>query len=156
MRNKGIQSNLPFVAPSDEVADQEFASGEKQDNVVSDDPPKSQHHDAFHTDLDKEHSDEFMFNDDSASICAPPLFSSLHLPTNPSSSKPVYDYGLSSSFSEPVEGEIKIYDQTQMHLGGETESIPPKPDNRATTTQHGRSEQLVNQEGDKAKYRTST
>lgn len=89
MRHQAIQSNLPFISHSDEVMDQEFASGENdQDTIISNDPPKSPHHDAFHTDLDEEYSSEFMFDDDSASVAAP-VFSSFQALQKPSSSTPI-------------------------------------------------------------------
>lgn len=100
--------------------------------------------------------DEVLFNDDSTSIAAQPLFSLLHFPTNPYSSRQICDFDFSSSSSEHDDEEIKIYDQAQMHLGDETESNPPKADNTANKTQAGPSEPLVNQDDDKAKSRTST
>ncbi|CAH1452641.1 unnamed protein product [Lactuca virosa] len=96
------------------------ASGETQDNIVLEDPLKTQHHDALHPDPDEELLDELLFNNDSASIAARPLFSSFNLPTKPSSSSLVYDFGLSSSSSKLVDEEIKIDDQAQIYLGDET------------------------------------
>lgn len=96
-----------------------------------------------------------MFNDDNTSIAAQPLFSSLHLLTKPSSSRKMYDFGLSSSSSEPVDEEIKIDDQAHKHIRDESESTPPNEDNTANATQAGPSEPPINQEEDKAKSRTS-
>lgn len=73
-RNKAIQSNLPSVAPSDEVVDQDFASGATlNDNIISNNPPKSPYQDALHRNPNEEHSSEFMFDEESASISAPPV-----------------------------------------------------------------------------------
>lgn len=92
MRNQAIQMNLPFIAPYDDVTEQEFVSGEThQENIISNDPLKSTHHDTFHPDPDEEHSTTFMFDDNNVSITARPVFSSLHVLQNPSSSRPIYD-----------------------------------------------------------------
>lgn len=155
MRNRASQSNLPFVAPTDEITYLEFSSRETPDNIASDDPPKTQHHYALHPDPDEELSDEVFFNDDSTSITRQLLFSSLHLLTKPSSSRKMYDFGLSSSSSEPVDEEIKIDDQAHKHIRDESESTPPNEDNTANATQAGPSEPPINQEEDKAKSRTS-
>lgn len=96
-----------------------------------------------------------MFDDEGASIVAPPLFSSFLLPSNPSSLRPYFDFGLSSSSSEQVDEEIKINDQFKMHLGDETKSTP-KPDNTTTANKPGPSEPPVNQEAHQTKSRNST
>lgn len=70
MRNKAIHSNLRFVAPTDDITDLEFASRETQNNIVSDDPPKTQHHETLHPDTDEELLDEVLFNDDSTYVAA--------------------------------------------------------------------------------------
>lgn len=126
MRNRVIQSDSPFVAPTDDIADLEFASRETQHNTISDNSPKTQHHEVFLTDPNEEHSDEVMFDDEGVSITAPQLFSSFHFPSKPSSSSPIFDFGLSSSPSELVDEEIKIDYQIQTHFKAETESIPKK------------------------------
>lgn len=80
MRNKAIQRNLPFVASSDEVVDIEYASEETDhDNIISDHTVKSPHYDALLVDPDEEHSSNFMFDDDHASIAAPNVRSSIPL-----------------------------------------------------------------------------
>ena len=94
MRNMVIQSNLPFVAPTDEITDLEFASGET---------PKTHLHDSMHSDLNEEHSNEVMFDDEGTLIVSPNLFSSFPFSSNPSSSRLHLDFGLSSSSSEPVD-----------------------------------------------------
>ena len=58
MQNKAIQSNLPFVAPSDEVNDLNFTSSET---------PKT-HNDSMHSDPNEELSRELIFDDDGASV----------------------------------------------------------------------------------------
>lgn len=87
MRNKTIQSNMPFIVPNDEVANMEFASGETPPNTL---------HNVMHYDPNEELSDEVMFDDEGASIATP-------FPSNPSSSRPNFDFGLSSSSSESVD-----------------------------------------------------
>lgn len=108
-----------------------------QINLISDDPPNSPHRNALHPYLDEERSDVYMFDDASAAIAAPPLLSPHHFQSKPSSSKPVYDFGLLSSSLEPIDEEIKIDNQSQVHLGGETKSTPLKHDQTTTTTHHG-------------------
>lgn len=95
-----------------------------------------------------------MFDDEGASIAAPPVFSFL-FPSNPSSSRPYFDFGLSSSSSEPVDEEIKIDDQFQTHLRDETKSTP-KPDNTTTANKPSPSEPPVNQGAHQTKSRNST
>lgn len=108
MRNRAIQINLLFFAPSNEVANQEFVSGETlNENIISDNPLNSPHHDALHPDPDEDYSSKFMFDDDSASIAAPLVCSSNHFSPKPSSSRPAYNFGLSSSLSEPDDEEIQ-------------------------------------------------
>lgn len=155
MRKRAIQSNLPFVAPTDEIDDLQFTSGETKDKVISDVPPKSPLRDTFHQDPDEELSNKVMFGDEGASIATPPLFSSFLFPSKPSSSRPDLDFGISSSSFEPVDEEIKINDQAQMNLGAKTESTP-KPDNTTTSNKLGPSEPLVNQGADQTKSHNST
>ena len=79
MRNRFIWSNHPFFSPTDDVTDQEFATGEvHQTTIISDDPPRSPHHDACQPHSEEEHSIEFMFDDDNVSIGFHLLFSSFH------------------------------------------------------------------------------
>lgn len=77
-----------------------------------------------------------MFDDASSAIASPPLLSSPHFQSKPSSSKPVYDFELLSSSSEPFDEEINIDDQSQVHIGGETKSTPLKHDQTTTTRTH--------------------
>ena len=95
-----------------------------------------------------------MFDDEGASIAAPQLFSSFHFPSKASFSRPFFDFGLSSTFSEPVDEEIQLDDQVQMHIEAETESTPKQVN--ADTTHPGPSEQPANLDDDKNKSRTST
>lgn len=74
---------MTFVVPTDEITDLEFASGET---------PKIHHHDGMHSDPNEEHSDEVMFDDEGASIDAPTMLSSFLFPSNPSSSRPDFDF----------------------------------------------------------------
>ena len=127
MRNRAIQSNLPFVSPIDEVTDQEFASREAhKTTIISGNPSKFHHHDGFQPHLDEERSMESMINDDSTSVGAHVLFSSFHSMQKPSSSRPIYVFGLRSSSSKHVDEEIQIDDQVQEALGGKTKANPPK------------------------------
>lgn len=133
MRNRAIQSNIPFVAPSDEFVDQEFALGETlNDKIILNNPSNSPHHDALHSDPNLDHSSDFMFDDDNASIVAPPVRSSIHFSQNPSLSRPSYDFRISLSSSEPVDEEIQAE--------GESETNPPKDDQAKTANKVGASE----------------
>ena len=154
MRNQAIQSNIPFVAPSDEVIYQEFASGEThQDTVISDEPPDSTHHEALHPDPNEEHSTEFMFDDDSASVATPPVFSSFHALQKPSSSRPIYDFVLLSTSLDLVDEEFHIDNQVQNTLGGAIKSNPPK---QTIEKNHTPLEPLINKSGKKSKSQSST
>lgn len=126
MRKRFIQSNLPFVAPTNEETDQEFVTGEAHaTKIIPYDSPKSLHIDVFQPPSDEEHSMEFMFDDDSAYVGALPLISSFKMMQKPSL-KHVYDFGLSSSSSEHVVKEIQINDNVQATQGGEIETNPPQ------------------------------
>ncbi|CAI9303129.1 unnamed protein product [Lactuca saligna] len=67
-----------------------------------------------------------MFDDDSSSIGALPIFSTYKSLQAPSFSKPVYDYHLSSSSSQHEDEEIQIDDKFQATQGNETETNPPQ------------------------------
>ena len=112
MRNKAIQSNLPLVAPSNEVTNLNFTSGET---------PKT-HHDSMHSDPNEELSEEILFDDDDASIADTRALPSVRFQYNPSSLKPRFDFRLSSSSSEPVNEEIPIKDHDQINISVETDS----------------------------------
>lgn len=62
IRNMTIQSNMPFVVPSDEVADLEFAFGET---------PNTPFHDTMHSDPNEERSNKVMFADEGGFVDAP-------------------------------------------------------------------------------------
>lgn len=125
MRNRAIQSNLPFVPPTDHVADLEFASGETQSNIISDSPFKTQPIDGLHSDPNEELYDEVMFADKGISIVSHPQFTSFFISSKPSSSRSDLDFGLSLSSFKPVVEEINTEDQThQTHHRTETKSTP--------------------------------
>lgn len=77
MRNRAIQSNMPFVEPVVDVTDLEFASGEIKGKYKPD---------SLHSDPSKEHYEEVMFDDQGASIAAFPPLTSFLGASNPSSS----------------------------------------------------------------------
>ena len=59
---------MPFVVPSDEVADLEFASKET---------PKTPFDNTMHSNPNEDHSDEVMFANEGASAVVPQFFTSL-------------------------------------------------------------------------------
>ncbi|CAI9297625.1 unnamed protein product [Lactuca saligna] len=114
MRNRAIQSNLPFSTPTDDETNYEpvsseisqtTATGEAHNTtIISDDsPPKSPHVEAFQPPSYKEHLTEFMFDDDNAYISALPIFSAFKSFQKPSSSNPVNNFDISTSSSEQEE-----------------------------------------------------
>lgn len=127
MKNRAIWSNLPFATQIDEENDKELVSSEPTHTaIILDDPPKSPYQDDFQSPSDEEHSSKFMFDDDIAFVGALPLFSTFKSLQNPSSSRYVYNFGLTSYSSEHVDEEIQIDDQVQATLGGENETNPPQ------------------------------
>lgn len=141
MRKRAIQSNLSFVAPVDDITNLEFASRQT---------PTTQQHDGMHSDLNKQLSDEVMFNDASASIDATPVLPLVRFQSKPSSSRINFGFGLSSSSYEPLNEEVKIDDQVQVNPNAELESTHKLQDDAATTN-HGPSKPPVNLEPNKAK-----
>lgn len=85
----------------------------------------SPHTNAFFPPSDEEHSTDFMFDDDSGSFSTIPILCAFKTLQKPYSSKPVYDFGLSSSSSKHVDEEIQIDDKFQETQGGEIETNPP-------------------------------
>lgn len=67
---------------------------------------------------------------------------------------PSYDFGISSSSSDPINEQIHIDDQDQSTLGGETKSNPPKVN--LTENNPSPSESPINKDGDKPKCESST
>ena len=61
-----------------------------------------------------------MFDGNNVSIAAPPVIFSSHVLQKSSSSRDIYDFGLSLSSSEPVDEEIHVDDYDQQTLRGET------------------------------------
>lgn len=125
MRNRAIQSNLPFVPPTDDIADLKFSSGETQSNIITNIPFKTQPIDGLHSDPNEELYNEVMFADKGISIVSHPQFTSFFFSSNPSSSRSDLDFGISLSSFEPVEEEINTEDQAhQTHHRTETKATP--------------------------------
>lgn len=118
MRKRSIQSNMVFIAPTDEQIDQEFTSsnpsqsiviGEARDTTIFlNDSPKSPHVNALQPPSDEKHLTKFMFDDDIASVGALPLFSTFKTLEKPSFSKPDFEFGLPSSSSKHVEKKFRL------------------------------------------------
>ena len=90
MRNREIQCNLPYVAPTDTDVDKELASKQA---------PVNSHNNLIQTDTDEELSEEVMLNDDGNIVPDTHFMSSVKFLSNPSSSKSAFDFR--SSFSTP-------------------------------------------------------
>ena len=74
-----------------------------------------------------------MFDDDSASAGAFPLFSTFKSLQKPSSSKLVYNFGLSSSSLEQEEEKlIQIVNKVQDNQGNEIKTTPPQSNKTET------------------------
>ena len=88
MRNRAIQSNLPYIPPIDADVDKELDSEQ---------PPVNPNNNFIQINLDEEISEEIMLTDEGKMVPDPNFMSSVRLQSKPSSSNTAFDFGKSSS-----------------------------------------------------------
>lgn len=78
----------------------------------------------MHSDPNEEHYEELIFDDDSASVADLRTLHFARFKSTPSSSKPKFDFGLSSSSLDPSNEQHNLEDFVQDTAEVETESTP--------------------------------
>ena len=115
MRNKAIQSNMPFVIPNNDETYLEFASRAT---------PKSPHYDTFHSDLYEELSEDVVFNEDGTIVANTLVLPFVRFQSKPSSSNSTFDFGSSTSTPDAErESTPKLHDDVSTNKPGPSE--PP-------------------------------
>ncbi|XP_023753322.1 uncharacterized protein LOC111901670 [Lactuca sativa] len=109
MRNRAIQSNLPYTP----------TNAEANDALTSTQPPITAHQSAFHIDPEEEIFEEVMLEDDATKILDAHLMTSIHYQSKASVSKAAFDFGTSSTST--------LDDGSNCHHQEDNDAIKPGP-----------------------------
>lgn len=120
MRNRAIQSNQPYTAPSDDVIDLDFTSRETT---------KTPHHTSIHSTSDDKLPEEVLLNYDGENVVDTHVLPFVRFHSKPPSSKSSFDFRSSSSTHGNVsESTQKIHDDAATNkLGSSVLLVNPEP-----------------------------